>query len=372
MTNRTMIMNGLKRMDWWLACSLVALMVAGVFFIYSACYRSEDLPVNGLYKKQIMWIIAGLIVFMAVLLIDYRFLLHNNMWLYIIAVVLLILVLLVGKKVYGARRWLWFFGFQLQPSELAKITTILSLASYLGQSERDVRSPTTTFTAFLIMGIPFLLILKEPDLGTAMVLAPTVLGMLFVAGVPVRYLIFIMLAGTLMLPLGWIALNPYQKERLLVFFDPGRDPLGVGWNKMQSLIAVGAGGFSGKGFLQGTQNILGFLPRTVAPTDFIFSVIAEEMGFVGIMTIIGLFLLVLLLCFRAAVVAKDRCGRLLVTGITIMMFCHIYVNIAMTIGLMPITGLPLPLISYGGSFMVSTMLAFGLIQSVYVRREIQR
>ena len=155
----------------------------------------------------------------------------------------------------------------------------------------------------------------------------------------------------------------------MVFIDPDRDPLGAGWNMVQSVIAVGSGGLTGKGFLQGTQNILGFLPRTVAPTDFIYSVIAEETGFFGSMVIMGLFVLLLSFCIRAAGAARDRFGRLLAVGAAIMMCCHVYVNLAMTVGLMPITGLPLPLISYGGSFMISTMISMGIVQSVYVRRE---
>jgi rod shape determining protein RodA len=355
-------------MDWWQMVSMLLLMVVGVLFIYSACFRNDDLPVPGFYKKQILWCAVGLAFFLATVVIDYHQLGENAVWLYAGCLILLVLVLFIGKKVYGAYRWLSFFGVQVQPSELAKLGTIIMLARFLSRPARDMRRFGTTFKAMLIMAGPFLLIVAEPDLGTAAVLIPITLGMLFTAGVPLRILSLILLVGLLMLPVGWQGLNDYQKERIMVFVDPGRDPLDAGWNKIQSEIAVGSGGLTGKGYLKGTQNVLGFLPRTVAPTDFIYSVIAEEMGFVGGATVLGLFMVLLFGCSRAALRARDRFGRLLIMGITTMLFCHVFVNIAMTIGLMPITGLPLPLISYGGSFMVSTMLALGLIQSVYVRR----
>jgi len=368
MTHLKQLKAYLIRMDWWLLVVILSLMVAGVLFIYSASYRSEDLPVSSLYEKQIIWCAVGLVCFFSVMMVDYQRIGENINWGYGIFIFLLLLVLLIGKRVYGATRWLSLFGLQVQPSEFAKLATLILLARFLGRPGRNMKAPETMMGALLIMGVPFLLILKEPDLGTAVVLIPMTLGMLFVAGIQLRILLFMLLAGLLVLPVGWLLLSAYQKDRLMVFLDPERDPLGAGWNMMQSVIAVGSGGMTGKGFLQGTQNILGFLPRTVAPTDFIYSVIAEETGFAGSMVIMLLFILLLTLCIRAAVVARDRFGRLLAVGTSIMLFCHIYVNLAMTVGLMPITGLPLPLISYGGSFMVSTMISLGIVQSVFVRR----
>ena len=273
------------------------------------------------------------------------------------------------KKVYGAYRWLSLFGIQIQPSELAKLGTIIALARYLSQPARNMRRMDSLMMALLITACPVLLIIAEPDLGTASVLLPVTIGMLFVAGTPIRtILLLLLIGGVLMVPVGYFGLSEYQKERIMVFIDPGRDPLDAGWNKIQSEIAVGSGGFTGKGYLKGTQNVLGFLPRTVAPTDFIYSVIAEEMGYIGGLSVMGGFMVLLSTCVHASIRAMDKFGRVLVVGITIMLFCHIFVNIAMTIGLMPITGLPLPLISYGGSFMVSIMLSLGIVQSVYVRR----
>lgn len=359
----------LRRMDWSLIIALIVLMVLGISFIYSAGYRGEDQPVSSFYKRQLLWCAAGITVFLALVTVDYHRLTENAWWLYGLCVVLLGLVLVYGQKVYGAYRWLRFFGFQVQPSEFAKLATIILLARFLSRPGRNVRDPNVAWAALVIMGCPFVLILQEPDLGTAVILVPVTLVMLYVAGVPAKTLGFLALLGLLLLPVGWLGLSSYQKERILVFFDPGRDPLDAGWTRMQSVIAVGSGGLTGKGWLHGTQNVLGFVPRTVAPTDFIYSVIAEEMGFVGSALLLVLYTVVLFACARSALYARDKFGRLLSVGFAAMLFCHAFVNIAMTIGLMPITGLPLPLISYGGSFMVGTMIALGLVQSVYVRRQ---
>jgi len=284
---------------------------------------------------------------------------------------LLVLVLVAGRRVYGARRWLSLFGFTLQPSELVKLATIICLAAVLGKRRRDLRRFRYVVAVMLLTAVPAVMIVKEPDLGTAMVFVPIAFGVMFVAGVPMRFLAMLALIGLLFLPFAWLGMDEYQKNRIIVFFDPDRDPLGAGWNKMQSEIAVGSGGFWGKGYRNGTQNILGFLPRTVAPTDFVFSVIAEEKGFVGSVGILSLYFIVLLGTTRAALRGRDKFGRLLCTGIGCMIFSHVFVNIAMTVGLMPITGLPLPLISYGGSFLVTTLAALGMIQSVYIRSQLR-
>jgi rod shape determining protein RodA len=221
----------------------------------------------------------------------------------------------------------------------------------------------------LLTGGIFLLILAQPDLGTAMILPMILLSMLFVAGVPWRMMMVLFLLGLMALPLGWSLARPYQKERILVFLDPDRDPTGAGWNMKQSEMAVGSGGLTGKGIGQGTQNMLGYLPATVAPTDFIFSVIAEEKGFMGSAGTLGLYTLLFGCLARTAVRAGDFFGRLIAVGILTMLSVHVTINVAMTVGLMPIVGLPLPLVSYGGSFVLSMMLALGLVQSVHIRRD---
>lgn len=366
--NWTLYLRLARRADWVQVMTLLALTVLGVFFIYSAGYQREDIPVTEFYQRQIIWVLVGLVVYGFFAVTDYRRFLDAAWWLFLLALVLLVLVLFVGKRVYGATRWLSFFQLQVQPSELGKLAVLLVLARYLGTPGRDTSDPFCTLKSLAIISLPFLLIARQPDLGTAMTLVPIALATLFVARVPVRYLALLALFGVLCLPVVWFTLGDYQQDRIMVFVDPGRDPLGAGWNKIQSAIAVGSGGLTGKGYLKGTQNILGYLPRTVAPTDFIYSVIAEEMGFVGSAVVLSLYAMLLIAACRTALVARDQTGRLLAVGVVSMIFFHVFVNIAMTIGLMPVTGLPLPLISYGGSFMVSTMAGLGMVQSVYIRR----
>ncbi|HBA85407.1 MAG TPA: rod shape-determining protein RodA [Verrucomicrobia bacterium] len=360
--------QALGRMDWTLILTMLALLVFGITFIYSASYRSDDIPAGSFFEKQIVWALLGLGIFMVCTLVDYHHLRNVSWGFYALGLVLLVLVLLVGKKVYGAYRWLNLFGIQIQPSEFAKLTTLLALARFLSRPGRNLDEPVVVGQVLLIVAVPFLLILKEPDLGSASVLIPLAFFLMYAAGVPLKTLLILVAIGLLLMPLGWFALGDYQKERILVFLDPGRDPLGAGWNNIQSEIAVGSGGFWGKGYLKGTQNLLGFLPRTVAPTDFIYSVVAEEMGFAGSVLLLALYAALLTAGIRAALVARDKMGRLLAVGVTSSLFCHVTVNMAMTIGLLPITGIPLPLLSYGGSFMISTMVGLGIVQSVYVRR----
>ena len=358
----------LKRLDWMFILTMVVLMAGGLAFIYSASSRSEGTVLTELTQRQVQWILVGMGLFALVVVADYRRIGKSAWAAYAVSLVLLVLVLLMGKKIYGAVRWLSLFGVQIQPAEFAKLGTILMLARFLSYPGRDLVDPRTLFKALGLVALPMLLIMRQPDLGTASTLVPVAMAMLFVGGVPPRYLFLLVALAVLAAVPGWFLLHEYQQERILVFFDPSRDPLGTGWNSIQSGIAVGSGGLTGKGFMMGTQNILGFLPRTVAPTDFIFSVIGEETGFVGSATLLALFAVLVGGCLRAALVSRDKLGRVLSVGVITLLFSHIFVNMAMTVGLMPITGLPLPLVSYGGSFMMCTMLGLGLVQSVYVRR----
>ncbi len=357
----------LKRLDWGFVLTVLALVASGVAFIYSASYRNET-ALTALTQRQIMWALVGLGLFLLVVLADYHRASDTAWVVYAVCLVLLVLVLAMGKKVYGAYRWLNLFGVAIQPSEFAKLGTVIVLGHFLSQPSRDTSDPRTLLYVLLIIALPYGLIMAQPDLGTASTLIPVAFAMMFVAGVPFRYLALLVVLGAVAAVPGWFFLDDYQRERVHVFLDPSRDPLGAGWNSIQSGIAVGSGGLTGKGYMMGTQNILGFLPRTVAPTDFIFSVIAEETGFVGSALLLTLFALLVWGCLRAALAARDKLGRLLAVGVVTLLFCHIFVNMAMTVGLVPITGLPLPLISYGGSFMVCTMVGLGIVQSVYVRR----
>lgn len=357
-----------RRSDWLLTGATLSLIVIGIFFIYSAGFQRAEMPVGNMHQRQIIWALVGLAGYVMLAMMDYRRLAEYTWWIYGIVLVLLTLVLLIGHQVHGATRWLNVFNIQLQPAELAKLAVILAVARYWARPDRDMNSLASLAAALAIAGVPFLLIAQQPDLGTAMTLLPITLFILFAGGIRMKFIVVIFLIGLMLAPVGWLGLGNYQRERILVFLDSSRDPYGAGWNKIQSQIAVGSGGLTGKGYLQGTQNILGFLPRTVAPTDFIYSVIAEEKGFMGATTVLVLYGIILICGTRAALVAPDKLGRLMAVGITGMIFFHVSVNTAMTIGLMPITGLPLPLMSYGGSFMVSIMLSFGILQSISIRR----
>jgi len=367
----------IRRFDWTLFGTILTLLGLSFLFIYSAGYQSGEVLLSGKALRQVVWALIGLGCYAAAAAFDYRKLTDIHWWVYAVALLVLVVVFFCPEK-NNAHRWIPMPGFDLQPSEFAKLAVVFSLAAYLSNPATDSDELGTFVKAFLIMLLPFLLIMIEPDLGTSMVLIPVTLALLFCAGTPARPLLILIgagIAGLVVLAV-WLRFFPdtcpfltdYQKSRVLVYLNVSQDPLGAGWNKLQSQIAVGSGGLFGKGYLKGTQNILGFLPRTVAPTDFIYSVVAEETGFAGSGLLLVLYTTVTVRCMRAAVKARDIFGRLLAIGIGVLLFTHVFINIAMTVGLMPITGLPLPLMSYGGSFMVTTMGALGLVQSVYLRR----
>ncbi|MFH1969317.1 MAG: rod shape-determining protein RodA [Verrucomicrobiota bacterium] len=384
----------LRRLDWSLVAAMLALLGIGIAFIFSAGYGNPDSPAQPLFLKQICWAAMGILFFLGFAIIDYHRWTHMAWWIYAAGLILLVLVFVphIGLKIHGARRWLQLAGVHiLQPAELMKLAVIILMARLFGWPGRNLRRRRLVLFGLALALAPMALIIKQPDLGTAFVFLPMLAGVMWVAGVPGRRLAVWAALG-LMLASGALALiiippklgmdehsherlmrrigiSPYQRDRIAVFLDCDRDPLGAGWNKAQSQIAVGSGRLMGKGYLQGTQNLLGFLPRTVAPNDFIFSVIAEEKGFAGCAVTLALFGVLLVALLRAAETAADKIGRLLCVGIATMLFCHVFVNIAMTIGLLPITGIPLPLISYGGTFMIGTMSALGIVQSVYIRGE---
>jgi len=369
----------IRRFDWTMFGTILVLLALSLLFIYSAGYQSGEGAGTELLVRQIIWAVIGLGFYTAAAAFDYRKLKEIHWWIYGGALLLLVVVLFCPERNH-AHRWIPMPGFDLQPSEFAKLSVVITLAAWMGDPATDTDELPTFAKALLLTGLAFFLIMLEPDLGTAMVLIPVVLVILVCAGIPLRPLLILIGAGgaVLLIVILWLRFFPdsfpflagYQKERILVYLNVSHDPLGAGWNKLQSQIAVGSGGWFGKGYLKGTQNILGFLPRTVAPTDFIYSVVAEETGFAGSSLLLVLYTAVVVRSMRAAVKAQELFGRLLAAGVGALIFTHVFVNIAMTVGLMPITGLPLPLMSYGGSFMVTTMTALGLVQSVYLRRRI--
>ncbi|MDD5450034.1 MAG: rod shape-determining protein RodA [Candidatus Omnitrophica bacterium] len=356
----------IKELDKTLLALVFLIFIIGLFCLYSASYsRNVEFGVN-LIPKQLTWMAIGLVILVAVLLIDYQKIVDMGYFFYGLGLFALFLVLIFGHATLGAQRWFTIAGFNLQPSEFNKIVFIIMMASYLGHARAEIVNIKGLLVPLLLTAPPFILILAQPDLGTALILVPVLFAMLLVAGARPKHLIGFVLIGLISSPIFWNFLKAYQKKRLLVFLNPDIDPLGAGYTIIQSKIAIGSGGFFGKGWLAGTQNQLNFLPER--HTDFIFSVIGEEWGFFGAMVLVGLYFLILKRGLIIIERTTDIYGRLVGAGILTMLGIQVFVNISMTIGLMPVVGLPLPLISYGGSSLWTTLIAVGLLLNVGMRR----
>ena len=386
------------RIDWLMMAALGGLMIIGTLFVYSATMVNESASLvpwyNQAWVRQMIWYVLGLGGMATLCLVDYRILARWSLVAYVVTILLLIAVPIIGVDRFGARRWIDLGFFQFQPSEFAKLSFILALGNYLSRPLDELRSMRVFWQAIGMLALPFLLILKEPDLGSALILLPVGLAMLFVAGVPPRYLttlisgsalmVGLILVDVLFAPPQWqIKLEEYQKRRLLTYFGidgipsdatpeqraiARRQQRNYSYNVDQALISVGSGGLTGKGWRQGTQNALGYLPRAVAHNDFIFSVIAEEKGFMGGAAVVVLYSVVLFTGIRIAGQARDRLGKLLAVGVVTMFFSHVFINIGMNIRIMPVTGVPLPLLSYGGSSVLCSLIAAGILQNVYIHR----
>ena len=427
------------RFDIIIFSSAVALSVIGILFIYSSGISSDGILQNNEYIKQIFWVCIGVATMVAVSFFDYERLRAMSLYLYVVMILFLVLVLFVGDVINGAKSWLNIKGIGIQPSEFMKIALIVRLAVFFESSKNRYSDFIRFILSFIYTIIPMVLVLLQPDMGTAMVYLPIFLVMAFVAGVKKRYIIFLISCGILavlgiILPAWdnyivlnrtvaftkifsdkniiliivasasaifllsgagyiflkkkyyyWIAyvvliiiivmcmlfgaagfVKDYQLKRLIVFMDPQIDPQGAGWNVIQSITAVGSGGTSGKGFLQGTQSHYRYLPQQ--STDFIFSIIAEEWGFTGSIIIYLLFLIIMIRSLFVLFSAKDQMALYLGSGIVGMIFFHFIVNIGMAMGIMPITGIPLLLVSYGGSSMMTTMAGLGIISSIYLHK----
>jgi rod shape determining protein RodA len=424
--------------DFFLFFAPVVLTIIGVLFIYSSGMTAAGVQTSDEYIKQIIWGSVGTVIILGLALIDYHRLRDLAIYFYLAALAVLCYTFFFGKLVNGARAWLGFGNFGIQPSEFAKITTILFLGRYLDDSKRKANSFMRFFISCVIVFIPMFLILIQPDFGTSLVLIPILLVMTFIAGVSMRYVIFLSawigLTGVLMvlplwqsylmknafssvmilvdikfiaitsLALGFIGvialigyflykkryffwivyavaavvfslgasfashkvLKDYQIMRLIVFLNPDIDPRGAGWNIIQSITAIGSGELQGKGFLQGTQSHYRFLPQQ--STDFIFSIFSEEWGFLGGILVFALFLIICLRFVRIMRLSSDPFGIYITAGLSSVLIFHFLINVGMTMGIMPITGIPLLFMSYGGSALISAMIGVGLVQSVYVRR----
>jgi rod shape determining protein RodA len=368
----TPFLRKLLGLNWLLLANMLALAVFGVVAIYSATYMRDDSLSAEFWRKQANWVAVGFFAFMVTSLIDYRWIRWGALPMYLAGLAFLILTKFMGTKVYGSRSWLHLGPINFQPAQLAVVAGIMVLALFLSQF-RDMHPMLRLLLCGAIVGAPCLLILMQPDLGETIIWGPVLLALLFVGGIPLRYLICILLLVAIALPLAAnLGLKPYQQDRLTAFVHPEIDPRGASWAINQSLIAIGSGGYSGKGFkAPNTQIELGFLPATAVHNDYIFSAIGEQWGFLGGMFLIGAFALLLLTCLFVAFFAGDQFGLLLVIGVTALIFTHVFQNIGMTISMLPITGVPLPLISYSGSFVLMIMFGLGIVNSVWVHRNAQ-
>ena len=349
--------------DWLLVAAILTISVMGIAMIYSATQATTP----RLFQSQFYALALGLIALTVALSIDYRTLADKSHWIFVGVILLLVYVMFFGAVRGGARRWIPLGVFNLQPSEFAKIALALVLAKFYGESRRQTPTRADLLTGAAIAVVPFLLIARQPDLGTAVTLIPIYFVVAYVAGLPLRILGYALLAAVLVAPLGWkFALKDYQKGRIETFINPYKDQKGAGYQQIQARITVGSGGLAGKGYQKGTQGQLRFLP--VAHNDFIFSAWAEEMGFLGVLIALALYLLVIWRSLEAAKLSKDRLGAFLVLGILACFTFQVFYNITMSAGLAPVKGLTLPLMSYGGSSLIATLTGFGLILNVRMRR----
>jgi rod shape determining protein RodA len=368
----TPLLRKLLGLNWVLLLTMLALAIFGVVAIYSATYMREESVASEFWRKQANWVAVGFLAFIVTSLIDYRWVRWGALPMYLAGIVFLVLTKFIGTKVYGSRSWLHIGPINFQPAQLAVVAGIMVLALFLSHNQfRDMHPMLKLLLCGVIVGAPCLLIMLQPDLGETIIWGPVLLALLFVGGIPLRYLICIVLIVAAMIPIAInLGLKPYQQERITAFINPEIDKQGSAWAINQSLIAIGSGGWSGKGFkAPNTQIEMGFLPATAVHNDYIFSAIGEQWGFVGGMFLVGAFALLLLTCLFVAFFAGDQFGLLLSIGITSLIFTHIFQNVGMTISLLPITGVPLPLISYSGSFVLMIMFGLGIVNSVWIHRK---
>lgn len=381
----------LRRLDWSLVIAVLALCLYGLVMVYSSTLSPEATrlgPPSSFALRQSIWLFLGLCVFVITILIDYERIARWHVPPYAAAILLLIAVLFLGRAPAGAASWIAVGGFRLQPSEFAKIAVILSLAAFLSRRMDAIGDTKAVLLSLLIPAGPVLLVLLQPDFGTALVVVAIWFGALYLAGANARHLGAVFAGGLAVFALMWnlnrlplerispkplariaagAALKDYQKRRLTIFLNPQADPLGAGYHVIQSRVAIGSGKLFGRGLFRGTQSRLRFIPER--HTDFIFSVVGEELGLLGAAAMLVLYLFIFWRGLRIAIRARDPLGSLLAAGAISMLMFHTVVNIGMSVNIMPITGLPLPFVSYGGSNLVASFIAFGLLQNVHMRRD---
>ena len=355
----------IRQINWVLILIVVAAATIGVAMLYSAADGSWD----PWAARQITRFTVGLVILVSIALVDLRFWWRYAYLLFAILLALLLAVEVAGSTGMGAQRWINLGVIKLQPSELMKIGLILALARYFhGVSMENVRRIPYLLIPLLLVALPSILVLKQPDLGTALFLVLIGVTVFFIAGVRIWKFVLALAATGVAIPIVWSMLRTYQQKRILTFFNPEIDPLGAGYHILQSKIALGSGGVFGKGFMQGSQSHLNFLPEK--QTDFIFTMMAEEFGMMGGLTLLGLYSLILVYGFAISMRSQSHFGRLLALGLTAMMFLYVFINIAMVMGLIPVVGVPLPLISYGGTAMLTQMVGIGFLINVNVHRDL--
>ncbi len=355
-----------KHVDFTLIFLVIGLCILGLLVIYSTTHQENiNEGVMQITRRQLIHILTGLFFCLLVTIIDYHDIVKIAIPLFFLSLIMLVYVIFFGKNVGGSRRWIQLAGFEFQPAEFAKITLIIFLADFLNKQKEEIPNFLYFSLPFFFTGILMLLIYKQPDLGTAIVFFAITLLMIFIVGISWKYIIAVFIILLSLFPIGWSFLKDYQKSRLLLFLNPEMDPLGAGYNIIQSKVAIGSGGLFGQGLFSGIQSQLKFLPAQ--HTDFVFAVIGEELGFMGALLLISLFILVLWKGIRIAQEAPDILGTLIATGVTSFMFIHILINVGMSMGLMPATGLPLPFISHGGTFMITNFIGIGLLLNIHLR-----
>lgn len=353
--------------DFWLFGATMLLMIIGVLMIYSAtaCITGETLDWTSPTTRQVLYAIAGSVGMFALTLIDYRFYASLRWLIWVFTLGILAIVSVIGQITHGAQRWIDLKVFLFQPSELSKLLLVLVVAKYMADHEAEMSRWRFLVISFLFVALPIGLVYLQPDLGTAIVMTATWGIMALASGMRLRDVLIILAVGVVAAPFVWSSLHEYQRERIMTFLDPTHDPLGAGYNVTQARIAIGAGGVWGLGFCSGTQSQLRFL--RIRQTDFIFSVIGEELGFIGAVFVIALFAFILLRLIRTAMLARDTYGKLVMIGIIAIILVQSYVNLGMNVGLMPVTGIPLPFVSSGGSSLITLLLAEGIAQSILLR-----
>lgn len=359
------IRQKLWQIHWFFILLLAVVASVGFAMLYSAAGGSVD----PWAKRHALRFGIGIVLMIGVAVIDTRIWLRYAYAIYLAILLLLVAVDVGGSMGMGARRWINIGFFNLQPSELMKIAMVLALARYFhGGSMEDIRRPTFLLPPILIVCVPAAFVLRQPDLGTSIILLITAAGLFFMAGVRLWKFTLLSFLSLAALPIAWQFLHEYQRKRVLTFLSPESDPLGAGYHIIQSKIAFGSGGLSGRGFLQGTQGHLNFLPEM--QTDFIFTMLSEELGLIGGLILLGLY--ILMMAYGVAISNRSRShfGCLLGMGVTTTFFLYVFINMAMVMGLIPVVGVPLPLISYGGTAMLTLLLGFGLLMGVWVHRDV--